>query len=200
VRAAFPDARTVILVGDHALSDRLLEKAELQSRGTHGMLMAWEVLKKEVLEADDRAREATQAFDKATSEIQKAARLSKKEELLGYYGTAITQSGFLKLLENHAHSVEYYVSLLDIPMQGQGVYLLWHDDDLEYVGRTISRSVRDRLRSHEHYKEGQDYLVGVVFVEEDDTRERLETTLIRTLSPKKNIKDRIPEGQDKLPF
>jgi len=57
-----------------------------------------------------------------------------------------------KIIKNHKEFVEYvdYSSLKDVPdskVKGRGIYALYNDHGLYYIGLT-NRSIRSRLRRH----------------------------------------------------
>jgi hypothetical protein len=174
------------------------QNAEFHVRATDYLLAEQEQLKEQIIQQANRLGEATSAYQQTREEIQRAIRQCHRNAMLSRYTPTIEQSKLSELLQKRGHAIEYFVSLLDISHEGRGVYLLWHEDQLEYVGKTISRSVRERLATHNIYKEGRHYLIGIVLITDDKERDRMEKLLIRALFPKKNIKDRISEYQKQL--
>jgi hypothetical protein len=172
------------------------ERAKLTIEPTHLFLSEWKKHRDEVEEANKRIVEAQEAHQRAMSEIRRTERQAQREALLELHRLTIQQSKLHTLLGELQLEIDYFVSLIDMPLERQGVYLLWRNNSLEYVGRTISQSARMRLAKHGIYKESQSYLVGIVFIEEDNERDRIEKLFIRELLPIRNRAGKPSANED----
>jgi len=78
-------------------------------------------------------------------------------------------------------SLIFYESNLQLPGQTGGIYLLWDNDILEYIGRSID--VRQRLRGgHRVYRHGQ-HLIGLIPINSTQKQKVVEVALIGVLHP-----------------
>ncbi len=171
------------------------ERAKLTIEPTQQFLSEWKKHRDELEEATKRLAEAQEAHQQALIEMRRVERQAQREILLESHRSTIHLSQLYRLLNEFHLEVDCFVSLIDMPLERQGVYLLWRNNSLEYVGRTMSQSVRMRLAKHEIYKENQNYLVGIIFIEDDDERDRIERLFIRELSPTRNKAGKPPESE-----
>lgn len=79
---------------------------------------------------------------------------------------------------------EFYKYVENLP-SASGVYLLWRDKNLEYIGH--SANVRKRLGRHRIY-EKNNHIIGLIPIDEKEKREVVEIVLIGALHPTQNIK------------
>jgi hypothetical protein len=79
---------------------------------------------------------------------------------------------------------KFYERLEYLP-PAPGVYLLWKDKGLDYIGQSVN--IKKRLAHHRVY-EKDEHLIGLVQISPKEKREVVEIALIGALHPAQNIK------------
>lgn len=79
---------------------------------------------------------------------------------------------------------EFYEYLESLP-PSPGIYLLWKDKNLDYIGQ--SADIKKRLGKH-HVYEKDEHTIGLIRIEPREKREVVEVALIGALHPTQNVK------------
>lgn len=79
---------------------------------------------------------------------------------------------------------DFYVSSRYLPKKASGVYLLWRENELDYIGRSIN--VRGRLDGEHKVYHKDEHLIGLISIPEKRKQKVVEIALIGALHPAQN--------------
>lgn len=87
-------------------------------------------------------------------------------------------------MNNCQSGIQFYRTVDDVPKNSPGIYLLYKDQLLDYIGEATN--IKNRLiRSHNVYNKAN-HIIGIISIKSKKKRKAIEIAMIGALSPEEN--------------